>query len=100
LFGAAIDWIKRQHAEGKPLFVWVNTTHMHFRTHAKPESLGQSGRWQSEYHDVMIDHDKHVGQMLTLLDELGVADNTILLYSTDNATHELLARCWHDSLLQ
>ena len=49
----------------------MNTTHMHFRTHTKPESLGQAGRWQSPYHDTMIDHDKHVGQLLDLLDELG-----------------------------
>ena len=63
---------------GKPFFVWFNTTHMHFRTHAKPESKGQSGRWQSEYHDVMIDHDKHIGEMLDFLDELGIADNTFV----------------------
>jgi arylsulfatase A-like enzyme len=85
--GAAKDFIKRQHADDKPFFVWFNTTHMHFRTHAKPESLGQSGRWQSEYHDVMIDHDKHVGEMLNLLDELKIADDTIVLYSTDNGPH-------------
>jgi len=84
---AAKDFIKRQHAAGKPFFVWFNTTHMHFRTHAKPESLKQSGRWQSEYHDVMIDHDKHVGELLNLLDELGIADNTFVLYSTDNGPH-------------
>ena len=62
-------------------------SHMHFRTHAKPESLGQSGRWQSEYHDVMIDHDKCVGDMLKQLDDLGIADNTIVMYSTDNGPH-------------
>ncbi len=84
---AAKDFIKRQHQDDKPFFVWFNTTHMHFRTHAKPESLGQSGRWQSEYHDVMIDHDKHIGEMLNLLDELNIADNTIVLYSTDNGPH-------------
>jgi arylsulfatase len=84
---AARDFIKRQHGSGTPFFVWFNTTHMHFRTHAKPESLGQSGRWQSEYHDVMIDHDRHVGEMLDLLDELGIADNTLLFYSTDNGPH-------------
>ncbi len=84
---AAKDFIKRAHKDGKPFFVWFNTTHMHFRTHAKPESLGQSGRWQSEYHDVMIDHDKHIGEMLNLLDELKIADNTIVLYSTDNGPH-------------
>ena len=60
----AIDFITPQHASGTPFFVWMNTTHMHFRTHAKPESLGQAGRWQSPYHDAMIDHEKHVGQLL------------------------------------
>jgi arylsulfatase A-like enzyme len=84
---AAKDFIKRQHGDDKPFFVWFNTTHMHFRTHAKPESLGQSGRWQSEYHDVMIDHDKHVGELLNLLDELKITDNTIVFYSTDNGPH-------------
>ena len=49
---------------GTPFFVWFNTTHMHFRTHTKPESRGQAGRWQSPYHDTMIDHDKSVGQLL------------------------------------
>ncbi len=84
---AAKDFIQRQHASGTPFFVWFNTTHMHFRTHAKAESLAQSGEWQSEYHDVMIDHDKHVGEMLNLLDELGIAENTIVMYSTDNGPH-------------
>jgi arylsulfatase len=84
---AAKDFIKRAHKDGKPFFVWFNTTHMHFRTHAKPESLGQSGRWQSEYHDVMIDHDKHIGEMLNLLDELKLAEDTIVVYSTDNGPH-------------
>jgi arylsulfatase len=84
---AASDFIKRQHASGTPFFVWFNTTHMHLRTHVKPESRGQSGRWQSEYHDVMIDHDKHVGQLLDLLDELGIANDTLVFYSTDNGPH-------------
>ena len=57
----AVDYIKRQAQAGQPFFLWVNFTHMHFRTHVKPESRGQAGRWQSEYHDVMIDHDKNVG---------------------------------------
>ena len=52
----AVDFIQRQNKAGKPAFVWVNFTHMHFRTHPKPESIGQSGRWQSPYHDTMIDH--------------------------------------------
>jgi arylsulfatase len=60
---------------------------MHFRTHSKPESVGQSGRWQSPYHDTMIDHDKVVGAVLDKLDELGLAENTIVIYSTDNGPH-------------
>ena len=60
---------------------------MHLRTHTKPESLGQAGRWQSPYHDTMIDHDKNVGQLLDLLDELGIAENTIVMYTTDNGPH-------------
>ena len=84
---AAKVFIKKQHEAGTPFFVWFNTTHMHLRTHAKPSSLGQAGRWQSEYHDVMIDHDKHVGEMLALLDELGIANDTFVMYSTDNGPH-------------
>jgi arylsulfatase A-like enzyme len=60
----------KQHAgTGEPFFLWTNFTHMHFRTHTKPESLGQAGRWQSPYHDTMIDHDKNVGQILDAIDE-------------------------------
>jgi arylsulfatase A-like enzyme len=84
---AAAGFIKRQHAAGKPFFVWMNTTHMHAFTHTKPESLGQAGRWQSSYHDTMIDHDRNVGQLLDLVDELKIADNTIVMYSTDNGPH-------------
>jgi arylsulfatase len=60
---------------------------MHMFTHTKRESLGQAGKWQSPYHDTMIDHDKNVGQMLDLLDELGIADDTFVQYSTDNGPH-------------
>ena len=83
----AKDFIDRQVKADIPFFVWFNPTHMHFRTHAKPESLGQSGRWQSEYHDVMIDHDKCVGELLDYLDALGITDNTFVMYSTDNGPH-------------
>jgi arylsulfatase len=83
----AAAFIEKQAKAGQPMFVWVNFTHMHFRTHPKPESVGQSGRWQSEYHDVMIDHDKNVGTVLNKLDELGITDNTIVMYSTDNGPH-------------
>jgi arylsulfatase len=84
---AAKDFIKKAHAAGTPFFLWFNTTHMHLRTHAKPSSLGQAGRWQSEYHDVMIDHDKHIGELLALLDELGITNDTFVMYSTDNGPH-------------
>jgi arylsulfatase len=85
--GAAKEWIRKQHAAGKPFFCWVNTTHMHLFTHTKPSSLGQAGRWQSPYHDTMIDHDKHVGELLDLLDQLGIAEDTFVMYSTDNGPH-------------
>ena len=85
--GAAIDYIKRQHKAAKPFFVWLNTTHMHFITHPKPKNKGAAGRWQSGYHDTMVDHDKNVGQMLDLLDELGITEDTFVMYSTDNGPH-------------
>ena len=91
---SAKTFIKAAVDADEPFFVWFNTTHMHFRTHAKDSSLGQSGRWQSEYHDVMIDHDKNIGEMIDLLDELGVADNTFLMYSTDNGPHQ---NSWPDA---
>ena len=90
---AAIDFITRQKEAETPFFVWMNTTHMHLRTHTKPESVGQAGHWQSPYHDTMIDHDKHVGQLLDAVDELGLAENTIVIYSTDNGPH---ANTWPD----
>jgi arylsulfatase A-like enzyme len=83
----AVDFIQRQKAAGKPFFVWINTTHMHFRTHTKPESLGQAGASQSFYHDAMIDHDKNVGTVLKALDDLGIANDTFFFYSTDNGPH-------------
>jgi arylsulfatase len=84
---AACDFIKRANKSGTPFFCWVNFTHMHMFTHTKKESLGQAGRWQSPYHDTMIDHDKNVGQLLDLLDQLGIADDTFVMYSTDNGVH-------------
>ena len=80
-------FIRDQVEAGVPFFVWFNTTHMHFRTHCPEEIRGQAGRWQSEYHDVMVQHDGHVGQLLDLLDELGITDDTIVQYSTDNGPH-------------
>ncbi|WP_194975972.1 arylsulfatase [Aquiflexum lacus] len=82
---AAKEFIKKQVAEGKPFFTWWNGTRMHFRTHIKEENLGISG--QDEYGDGMVEHDLHVGELIDLLDELGIADNTIVMYSTDNGPH-------------
>ncbi len=92
----AQDFIRRAHANDQPFFVWLNTTWMHFRVHPPQEILGQAGRWQSYYHDAMVEHDKHVGQMLDLLDELGIADDTIVMYSTDNGPH---MNSWPDAAM-
>ncbi len=81
------QYIKSQAKGDRPMFVWVNFTHMHFRTHVKPESKGQSGRWMSEYSDAMIDHDKNVGTVLKAIEDAGIADNTFVMYSTDNGPH-------------
>ena len=83
----AVDFMQRQVNRRKPFFVWINTTHMHFRTYTKKRSLGQAGEWQSPYHDTMVDHDKHVGKVLDTLDRLGIAEDTIVMYSTDNGPH-------------
>jgi arylsulfatase A-like enzyme len=82
---AALDFIERQHAAGKPFFVWWSGTRMHFRTHVKDELRGISG--QDEYSDGMVEHDMHIGQFLAKLDELGITDNTVVFYSTDNGPH-------------
>ncbi|MFY9991273.1 MAG: arylsulfatase [Rhodoplanes sp.] len=82
---AALDFIDRQQRAGKPWFVWWNATRMHFRTHVKAENRGISG--QDEYSDGMVEHDRQVGQLLKKLDDLGIAGNTIVFYSTDNGPH-------------
>ncbi len=84
---AAKDFIERQHAAGEPWFVWWNGTRMHLRTHVKEELTGISGPEGNEYHDGMVEHDMHVGELLDLLDELGITDNTLVMYSTDNGPH-------------
>lgn len=91
---AAIDFIKRKTEEGVPWFVWWNGTRMHFRTHVKDELRGISG--QDEYSDGMVEHDRHVGQLLDLVDDLGIADNTIVFYSTDNGPH---MNTWPDAAM-
>jgi arylsulfatase len=82
---AAIDFMKRAVAAGKPFFLWWNGTRMHLYTHVRPEMLGRSGI--SEYFDGMLEHDDDVGKILKAIDDLGVADNTILIYTTDNGPH-------------
>jgi arylsulfatase A-like enzyme len=77
---AALDFIDRQHKASKPFFVWFNSTRMHVWTHLKPESDGKTGL----YPDGKVEHDGHVGQLLKKLDDLGIADNTIVVYTTDN----------------
>src|SRR4029079_15656118 len=81
----AVDFIDRAHAANKPFFVWWNSTHMHFRTHVKKGYEGRSG--QGFYNDAMVYHDETVGTMLKKLDDLGIANDTIVLYSTDNGPH-------------
>jgi arylsulfatase len=82
---AAKDYIQRQVKDGKPFFVWWNATRMHFRTHVKEANRGISG--QDEYSDGMVEHDRHVGELLKLLDDMGIASNTVVFYSTDNGPH-------------
>jgi arylsulfatase A-like enzyme len=81
----AEQFVREAHEADEPFFVWWNATRMHFRTHLKKESEGLSG--QGFYNDAMVEHDGHVGQMLDVLDELGIAENTIVVYSTDNGPH-------------
>ncbi len=81
---AATEFITRHHKAGKPFFCWWNGTRMHFRTHVKEEHRHKGN---DEYTDGMIEHDMHVGQLLKVLDDLGIADNTIVQYSTDNGPH-------------
>jgi arylsulfatase len=80
----AKDFIKRQHEAGKPFFCWWNGTRMHLRTHVKAD---RRHKGNDEYTDGMIEHDGHVGELLALIDELGIADKTIVQYSTDNGPH-------------
>ncbi|MGR5165620.1 arylsulfatase [Vibrio astriarenae] len=82
---AALDFMDRAVKAEKPFFVWWNATRMHFRTHVKDENLGKTGI--SYYADAMVEHDSHVGELLKKVDDLGIKDNTIVFYSTDNGPH-------------
>ncbi len=88
---AAKDFIDRQAKADKPFFCWFNSTRMHVFTHLKPDSLGKTGK--GIHADGMVEHDGHVGQLLQQLDDLGIADNTIVVYTTDNGAELAL---WPD----
>ena len=89
--GASLDFIDRANKDKKPFFVWFNSTRMHIFTHLKPESQGMTGL--GTYPDGMVEHDGMVGQLLKKLDDLGIADNTIVIYTTDNGAE---AFSWPD----
>ena len=78
----ALDFMDRAHKSGKPFFLWYNTTRMHIHTHLKPASKNKTGL--GIYADGMVEHDAHVGQVLDRIDKLGITDNTIVMYSSDN----------------
>ncbi|PZV23827.1 MAG: arylsulfatase [Cyanobium sp.] len=82
----ALRFMDDTHKTGTPFFLWYNTTAMHFRTHCAEKHKGKSGG-QGDYNDVMVAHDENIGLMLDKLDELGIADDTIVMYSTDNGVH-------------
>jgi arylsulfatase A-like enzyme len=84
---AAIDYMKRQQTAGKPFFCWFNATRMHLRTHVRAEHRGRYTHGDSEYVDGMMEHDDTVGTLLKALDDMGIADNTIVVYSSDNGPH-------------
>jgi arylsulfatase A-like enzyme len=79
---ASLDFVDRAHRADKPFFLWFCPTRMHIFTHLQPNAEGKTGL--GIYADGMVEHDGHVGQLLQKLDDLGIADNTIVLYTTDN----------------
>ena len=82
VLAATVKFIDKEQQGGKPWFVWFNTTRMHIHTHLKPESQGKTGLGIGP--DGMVEHDGHIGQLLKKLDDLGVAENTIVIWTTDN----------------
>jgi arylsulfatase A-like enzyme len=92
---AAIDFMKRQKDANKPFFCWMNTTRMHFRTHVRESMRDKPGiNSRTEYADGMLEHDGDVGKLLKALDDLGITDNTIVLYTTENGPHQ---NSWPDA---
>ena len=92
--GAAKKFIDTNAKANKPFFVWFNSTRMHVFTHLKPELLGKTGK--GIHADGMVEHDSMVGELLKQLDDLGIADNTIVLYTTDNGAEIAL---WPDGAM-
>jgi arylsulfatase A-like enzyme len=84
---AAIAYMKRQKEAGKPFFVWYNSTRMHLRTHVRKEHRGKYQHGDSEYIDGMIEHDETIGSLLKALDDMGIAKDTIVVYTSDNGPH-------------
>ncbi len=84
---AAIDFMKRQQSAGRPFFCWFNSTRMHLRTHVRDSHRGRYTHGDSEYVDGMIEHDDTIGALLRALDDLGIANNTIVVYTSDNGPH-------------
>jgi arylsulfatase A-like enzyme len=79
---ASLDFMDRANRDKKPFFAWVNSTRMHIWTHLKPSSVGKTGL--GVVADRMAEHDGQVGQLLKKLDDLGITQNTIVIYTTDN----------------
>ncbi len=84
---AAIDFMKRQVAAGKPFFTWFNSTRMHLRTHVRESHRGRYKHGDSEYIDGMLEHDDTIGTILKALDDMGIANDTIVVYTSDNGPH-------------
>ncbi len=85
---AAMDFVDRQTKASKPFFCWFNATRMHLRTHVRAEHRDQPGLTaRTEYADGMIEHDNHVGLLLKKIDDLGITNDTIVIYATDNGPH-------------
>jgi arylsulfatase A-like enzyme len=84
---AAIDFMKRQQTAGKPFFCWFNSTRMHLRTHVRADHRGRYKHGDSEYIDGMLEHDDTIGTLLKALDDMGVANNTVVVYTSDNGPH-------------
>ena len=92
----SVNYIKSHASADKPFFLWVNFTHMHFRTYIEEQKKGQAGKWLGTYADAMVEHDKNVGEVLKALEDAGIDDNTFVMYSTDNGPH---MNSWPDAAM-